>query len=209
MSSISSALWSIRAAHSSRTRRSLFSLRLSRPRERVNRPQTRRRRENNDESLEKLRMIRENITRALDLFEYLVKRENRKRDLVVSLGLGFGGEVPPEVGPLGGRLKGRCSTASAGVKRASTAPHRSVPGRTQFMETDSQQLQLKLRHWPKLVDEAVRPSAAVWLGRPASLLSLGSHARSNRPDPRRSTWLPPRQRFPGGPSDLICLQQCW
>ncbi|KDD76451.1 hypothetical protein H632_c221p0 [Helicosporidium sp. ATCC 50920] len=82
-----------------------------RPRERVNRPQTRRRRENNDESLEKLRMIRENITRALDLFEYLVKRENRKRDLV-------------------------------------------------FMETDSQQLQLKLRHWPKLVDEAEYLAAA-------------------------------------------------
>ncbi|KAL4429854.1 hypothetical protein ABPG77_010971 [Micractinium sp. CCAP 211/92] len=53
-----------------------------RPRERIHRPQTRRRRENNADSLEKLRMIRENVLRALDIFECLVKRERKKRDLV-------------------------------------------------------------------------------------------------------------------------------
>ncbi|PRW60332.1 enhancer of polycomb 1 isoform A [Chlorella sorokiniana] len=53
-----------------------------RPRERIHRPQTRRRRENNQDSLEKLRMIRENVLKALDIFECLVKRERKKRDLV-------------------------------------------------------------------------------------------------------------------------------
>lgn len=54
-----------------------------RPRERVHRPQTRRRRENNEDSLDKLRMVRENVLKALDLFEMLVKRERKKRDLLV------------------------------------------------------------------------------------------------------------------------------
>ncbi|EFN60164.1 hypothetical protein CHLNCDRAFT_133649 [Chlorella variabilis] len=53
-----------------------------RPRERIHRPQTRRRRENNADSLEKLRMIRENVLKALDILECLVKRERKKRDLV-------------------------------------------------------------------------------------------------------------------------------
>ncbi|PSC68541.1 enhancer of polycomb 1 [Micractinium conductrix] len=53
-----------------------------RPRERIHRPQTRRRRENNADSLEKLRMVRENVLKALDIFEGLVKRERKKRDLV-------------------------------------------------------------------------------------------------------------------------------
>lgn len=49
----------------------------------MNRPQTRRRRENNADSLDKLYMIRENVVKALDIFECLVKRERKKRDLVV------------------------------------------------------------------------------------------------------------------------------
>ncbi|KAI3429860.1 hypothetical protein D9Q98_010171 [Chlorella vulgaris] len=53
-----------------------------RPRERVHRPATRRRRENNSDSLEKLRMIRENVLKGLDILECLVKRERKKRDLV-------------------------------------------------------------------------------------------------------------------------------
>ena len=53
-----------------------------RPRERLNRPQTRRRRENNEDSLDKLRMIRGNLMTALDIFETLVKRERKKRDMV-------------------------------------------------------------------------------------------------------------------------------
>ncbi len=57
----------------------------------MHRPQTRRRRENNADSLEKLRMIRENVLRALDIFECLVKRERKKRDLVVSAGQGRAG----------------------------------------------------------------------------------------------------------------------
>lgn len=57
-----------------------------RPRERLHRPQTRRRRENNEDSLEKMKMIQANVHKGLDLFEMLVKRERKKRDLVVSAG---------------------------------------------------------------------------------------------------------------------------
>jgi enhancer of polycomb-like protein len=52
-----------------------------RPRERQHRPQTRRRRENNMDSLDKLNMIRDNVAIALSLFEMLVKRERKKRDM--------------------------------------------------------------------------------------------------------------------------------
>ena len=62
-----------------------------RPRERIHRPQTRRRRENNIDSLDKLRMSRENVLKALDIFECLVKRERKKRDLVVSRELAWCG----------------------------------------------------------------------------------------------------------------------
>lgn len=53
-----------------------------RPRERQNRAQTRRRRENNEDSLEKLKMIRNNLIKGLDVFELLVRRERKKRDMV-------------------------------------------------------------------------------------------------------------------------------
>ena len=56
---------------------------ICRPRERINRPQTRRRRENNEESLEKMQTIKQNLNKAMELLEYLVRRERRKRDLVV------------------------------------------------------------------------------------------------------------------------------
>ena len=52
-----------------------------RPREKVHRPQTRRRRENNVDSLDKLNMISDNIKMALQLFELVVKRERKKRDM--------------------------------------------------------------------------------------------------------------------------------
>lgn len=55
--------------------------RVFRPREKIHRPQTRRRRENNPDSLEKLHMIRDNLTAALDLFQLVVKRERKKRDM--------------------------------------------------------------------------------------------------------------------------------
>jgi hypothetical protein len=62
---------------------------MCRPRERLHRPQTRRRRENNEDSLEKMKMIQANVHKGLDLFEMLVKRERKKRDLVVR---GAGGQ---------------------------------------------------------------------------------------------------------------------
>lgn len=52
-----------------------------RPRDRVHRPQTRRRRENNPESLDKLTLIKQNIEDGLSLFELIVKRERKKRDM--------------------------------------------------------------------------------------------------------------------------------
>ncbi|KAK2078411.1 hypothetical protein QBZ16_003251 [Prototheca wickerhamii] len=40
------------------------------------------RRENTEDSLDKLRMIRENVLKALEIFEMLVRRERKKRDLL-------------------------------------------------------------------------------------------------------------------------------
>lgn len=54
-----------------------------RPRERIHRPQTRRRKENNDEAMEKMRLIQANLGKARDLVETLLRRERKKRDLVV------------------------------------------------------------------------------------------------------------------------------
>ena len=50
-------------------------------RDKIHRPQTRRRRENNVDSYDKLQMISTNIKIALDLFENVVKRERKKRDM--------------------------------------------------------------------------------------------------------------------------------
>lgn len=54
-----------------------------RPRERINRPQTRRRRENNQESWEKLLLMKHNLTKAKEITELMAKRERKKRDAVV------------------------------------------------------------------------------------------------------------------------------
>lgn len=54
---------------------------VGRPREKIHRPQTRRRRENNPDSLDKLHMISENMRVAMSLFELVVKRERKKRDM--------------------------------------------------------------------------------------------------------------------------------
>ena len=56
--------------------------RVFRSRDRPNRPQTRRRRENNPDSLDKLSMIADNIKMAMQLFELIVRRERKKRDKV-------------------------------------------------------------------------------------------------------------------------------
>jgi len=50
-----------------------------RPRERVNRPQTRRRRENTEECLDKLRLIYDNIQQAQQLIKFVLKRERKKQ----------------------------------------------------------------------------------------------------------------------------------
>lgn len=57
----------------------------NRPRERIHRPQTRRRKENNEEAMEKMRMIQSNLNKARDLVEALLRRERKKRDIVVRL----------------------------------------------------------------------------------------------------------------------------
>ncbi|KAK9843485.1 hypothetical protein WJX81_005242 [Elliptochloris bilobata] len=53
-----------------------------RPREKINRPQTRRRRENNEDSVDKMQAIRRNLKKAWELLEYVTRREERKRNLV-------------------------------------------------------------------------------------------------------------------------------
>lgn len=71
-----------------------------RPREKIHRPQTRRRRENNEDSLEKMQAIRRNLKKAYELLEYVTRREQRKCNLVVrkrlqasSWGVYFAGQV--------------------------------------------------------------------------------------------------------------------
>ena len=54
-----------------------------RPRERIHRPQTRRRKENNEEAMDKMRAIQGNLTKARELVEQLLRRERKKRDIVV------------------------------------------------------------------------------------------------------------------------------
>eukprot|EP01025_Chloroclados_australasicus_P044792 TRINITY_DN4880_c1_g2_i10.p1 TRINITY_DN4880_c1_g2~~TRINITY_DN4880_c1_g2_i10.p1 ORF type:complete len:517 (-),score=58.25 TRINITY_DN4880_c1_g2_i10:783-2228(-) len=54
-----------------------------RPREKIHRVQTRRRRENNEESLEKLRMIHQNLQNATKMVEMIQKREELKKELLV------------------------------------------------------------------------------------------------------------------------------
>ena len=54
-----------------------------RAREKINRPQTRRRRENNEDSVDKMQAIRRNLKKAWELLEYVTRREERKRSLVV------------------------------------------------------------------------------------------------------------------------------
>ena len=53
-----------------------------RPRERANRPQTRRRRENDMASYEKLREVKANLEQARGLLDLLLRRERRKRDVL-------------------------------------------------------------------------------------------------------------------------------
>ena len=58
---------------------------MCRPRDKIHRPQTRRRRENNEESLDKMRTLRTNLVRAYEVHEWLTRREARKYSLVVSI----------------------------------------------------------------------------------------------------------------------------
>ncbi|EIE24666.1 hypothetical protein COCSUDRAFT_41002 [Coccomyxa subellipsoidea C-169] len=52
-----------------------------RPREKIHRPQTRRRRENNEDSLDKMQAIRKNMKKACEILEWLTRREQRKVNL--------------------------------------------------------------------------------------------------------------------------------
>ncbi len=54
----------------------------NRPREKVNRPQTRRRRDNPEECVDKLRQMGDNIRGALGIVCEIIRRERRKRDLM-------------------------------------------------------------------------------------------------------------------------------
>jgi enhancer of polycomb-like protein len=53
-----------------------------RPREKISRPQTRRKRENDHAAYQKMAEIRRNMAAGLFILEAVAKRERRKRDLV-------------------------------------------------------------------------------------------------------------------------------
>jgi hypothetical protein len=54
-----------------------------RTREKINRPQTRRRRDNSEELLDKMRLLKDNLAAARSIMDEVVRRERRKRDLAV------------------------------------------------------------------------------------------------------------------------------
>jgi enhancer of polycomb-like protein len=56
---------------------------LRRPREKIHRPQTRRRRENNEDSLEKMQAMRRNLRKAGEALEWVTRREQKKAHLAV------------------------------------------------------------------------------------------------------------------------------
>ena len=56
---------------------------MCRPREKIHRPQTRRRRENNEDSLEKMQAMRRNMKKAGEVLEALARREQKKAHLAV------------------------------------------------------------------------------------------------------------------------------
>lgn len=58
---------------------------IHRTREKINRPQTRRRRDNSEELLDKMRLLQANLRDAKAIMEEVVRRERRKRDLAVRL----------------------------------------------------------------------------------------------------------------------------
>ena len=67
-----------------------------RPREKLHRPQTRRRRDQADDSLDKLRQLRSNLGRARELLDTLARREQRKAHMLVSFNakIGFRTQSP-------------------------------------------------------------------------------------------------------------------
>ena len=67
--------------HTQRTHPPTKHIHTISPREKLNRPQTRRRRDNTEECLDKLRQLRENLGAAAAVAEQVVRRERRKRDI--------------------------------------------------------------------------------------------------------------------------------
>ena len=62
---------------------SVFEIESCRPRDKIHRPQTRRRRENNEDSLDKMKMMRQNLVKAYEILEWVTRREQRKTHIVV------------------------------------------------------------------------------------------------------------------------------
>jgi len=85
--------------------------RARRPREKIHRPQTRRRRENNEDSVEKMQAIRRNLRKAYELLEFVTRREQRKCSLAVRARQ---------------RARARCCETAAAAPPRSRAP-RALP----------------------------------------------------------------------------------
>lgn len=95
-----------------------------RPREKITRPQTRRRRENDSTAFQKMQEIRRNLDQGLRILEMAAKRERRKRDIV---------SVELELQMVQMRLKHEPRSATEGLdaegrqakQRAATTTHSS------------------------------------------------------------------------------------
>ncbi len=131
----------------------------------MNRPLTRRRRENTEECLDKLQQIRDNLAQATALVGNLVKREQKKRDIMVRSGAQRPGPWAlawPCARPCLLRGAHPCSWLLPGpaccrrwllLSRAITRPPARPPA--QLAELEMLRLQLRLMGEPKSTHEAL------------------------------------------------------
>ena len=142
----------------SQVRRQIHNELARRAREKVHRPQTRRRRENNEDSLDKMQQMRKNIRKAVEIMEHLVRREHKKLHIAVSP-LSF-------QKALFSGLPHRPSCSAWHHQHLNAAECMSfvlqvmVCLKLQYVETDLQKLQMELKTEPRQAHEAMEAEYA-------------------------------------------------
>lgn len=138
----------------------------------MNRPQTRRRRENSAECLDKMRTMRENIYKALEMAELALFREKRKREMYVSNHLACTRVCCVQL-PDGGGLSilKECLVAArvaaayvlCWVLLLATNSCLMLCAAAQSAEVEMQRYQLKMHHQPRQFHESIEKEAVAKL----------------------------------------------